>query len=196
MEARMTFLEESVASAGQREMYDADLAKDGFVWNISRLWGHQPDLNAGLKALFAAAADAAGLSLRDKAMLVIGQATTIGDSYCSFAWARWLTEGDSAESALAAVRRDDTPFNRRERALADWARAMASRPNDTSPADVQRLRDVGFTDPQILALTLYAALRLAFSTTNDALGARPDVALTDMLDPTIRDAITWGRPPA
>jgi alkylhydroperoxidase family enzyme len=192
----MSFLSEPAPSAGQQKMYDADMADDGFVWDTSRLWGHRPALDDGLHALIAAAAEAAGLSVREKAMLVIGQASTIGDSYCSLAWGRWLTEEEDAETAVAALRRDDGRFNERERALAAWARRIADDPNSTTPEDVQTLRDVGFDDPQILALTAYAALRIAMSTTNDALGARPDLALADMLDPAVRGAVTWGRPPA
>ena len=90
----------------------------------------------------------------------------------------------------------EKPFDERERALANWARTIADNPKGTRSRDVQRLREVGFDDPQIFALTLYAALRMALSTTNDALGARPDLALADMLDPTVRAAITWGRQPA
>ena len=191
----MTFLTEPAPSEGQQRMYDADLAEDGFVWDSTKVWGHQPGLDAGLSALIVAAATAAGLSMHDKAMLVIGQAATIGDSYCSFAWSRWLTESAGSETALAALRHDETPFDERERALANWARTTAGDPNSVNPEDVQHMRDVGFDDPQILALTLYTALRLALSTTNDALGARPDIALADMLAPAIRDTITWGRKP-
>lgn len=191
----MTFLTEPAPSEGQQKMYDDDLAEDGFVWDSSKLWGHQPGLDEGLSGLIKAAATAAGLSSREKAMLVIGQAATIGDSYCSYAWGRWLTEWEDPETALAALRHDETPFDERERALATWARAIAKDPNGVSHEDVQHLRDVGFDDPQILALTLYTALRLALSTTNDALGARPDAALADMLTPAIHDTITWGRKP-
>jgi alkylhydroperoxidase family enzyme len=192
----MTFLNEPAPSEGQQKMYDADLDEDGFVWDSSKLWAHQPALDEGLSTMIVAAAEAAGLSRRDKAMLVIGQASTIGDSYCSYAWGRWLTEWEDADTALAALRRDVTPFNERERALANWARTIADNPNRTASEDAQDLRDVGFDDPQILALTLYVALRMALSTTNDALGARPDIALADMLDPVVRAAITWGRQPA
>lgn len=191
----MPFLSEPAPSDGQQKMYDEDLADDGFVWDNSRLWGHQPALQDQLGALIGATAAAAGLSNREKAMLVLGQATTIGDSYCSVAWSRWLTEWEDAETALAALRHDETPFDERERALADWARTVARDPNAATAADIQRLRDVGFDDPQILALTLYTATRMALSITNDALGARPDRALADMLDPAVRETITWGRQP-
>jgi len=192
----MTYLNEPALSEGQQKMYDTDLANDGFVWDSSRLWAHQPGLDEGLSALIVATAEAAGLSTRDKAMLVIGQSSTIGDSYCSLAWGRWLTESDGAGTAAAALRGDEAPFTERERALARWARKIADDPNGTTPQDIKGLRDVGFDDPQILALTAYTAARLALSMINDALGARPDLALADMLDPAVRAAVTWGRPPA
>jgi hypothetical protein len=72
----MTFLNKPAISEGQRKLYDADIAEDGYVWDNSRLWAHQPGLDDGLHALFVAAAEAAALSTRDKAMLVIGQAST------------------------------------------------------------------------------------------------------------------------
>ncbi|MBV9830389.1 MAG: hypothetical protein JOZ82_02250, partial [Marmoricola sp.] len=118
------------------------------------------------------------------------------DSYCSVAWARRLTDWADADTAVRALRHDEAPFDERERALARWARTVAADPNSATPEDVQGLRDAGFDDPQIMALTLYAALRIALSTTNDALGARPDTALADKLDPAVRAAITWGRQPA
>jgi alkylhydroperoxidase family enzyme len=192
----MTFLAEPEPSAGQQKMYDADLAQDGYVWDNSRLWGHQPVLDDRLGALLMAATEASGLSTRERAMLVIGQASTIGDSYCSLAWGRWLTELEDAGTAAAALRRDEAPFDERERALAAWARKVAGDPNGTTPGDVQALRDVGFDDAQILALTVYTASRIALSTVNDALGARPDLALAEMLDPAVREAVTWGRSPA
>ena len=101
----MPFLDEPVPSEGQRKMYDEDLAEDGFVWDNSKLWSHHPDLDQRFGALLGAVSEAAGLTLRERAMLVIGQASTIGDSYCSLAWWRWLTESDGAATSAAALRR-------------------------------------------------------------------------------------------
>ena len=41
---------------------------------------------------------------------------------------------------------------------------------------------------------MFGALRGAFSTINDALGALPDNELADMAPAEVRDAVTWGRP--
>lgn len=192
----MSFLSEPAQSPGQQKMYDENLAQHGYVWSNSRVWGHHPELEAGFKDLLGATAQAAGLTNRERAMLVLGQAKAIGDSYCSVAWSRWLTEWEDSDTALAAIQGDGAPFSERERALSRWAQLVARQPNDVEQADVQALRDVGFDDAQVLALTLFTTLRLALSTTNDALGARPDVALAESIDPRIRAAITWGRPPA
>lgn len=192
----VTFLGEPAKSAGQEELYDGDVQEDGFVWNATRLWGHQPELFQQLITLIGAVSEAAGLSARDKAMLVLGTASTLGDSYCSTAWGRYLSEWAAPDTAVAVLQRDDRSLSDRERVLVAWARKIAADPNATTSDDVEALRGVGFDEPQVLALTLYGALRLAMSTTNDALGARPDVALADLLDPAVRAAITWGRPPA
>lgn len=42
---------------------------------------------------------------------------------------------------------------------------------------MQALREAGWSDDEIFTMTAFVALRLAFSTVNGALGARPDAAL-------------------
>jgi alkylhydroperoxidase family enzyme len=96
--------------------------------------------------------------------------------------------------AAGVLTGDDSVLDEGEQALARWARQLARDPNGTTPEDVQALRDAGFDDAAILALTHYVALRLAFSTVNDALGAKPDHALADDVAPEVRAAVTWGRP--
>ena len=80
--------------------------------------------------------------------------------------------------------------------MAAWARRVASDPNATTPADLQALRDSGLDDGQIFAITAFVALRLAFSTINDSLGAQPDAQLAESLHPAVREAVTYGRPVA
>ncbi len=58
---------------------------------------------------------------------------------------------------------------------------------------MQALRDVGFDDAEIFAITALVALRIAFSTVNDALGASPDAALRSAAPGAVLDAVTFGR---
>jgi hypothetical protein len=67
-------------------------------------------------------------------------------------------------------------------------------PNSIEADDVQALRDAGFDDQQVFAVTAYVALRLAFSTVNDALGARPDQELGATAPEPVRAAVGFGRP--
>jgi alkylhydroperoxidase family enzyme len=76
--------------------------------------------------------------------------------------------------------------------MAAWARKVVKDPNATTPADVEELRDSGLDDDQIFAVTVFVALRLAFSTVNDPL----DAQLAGSLPPEVRTAVTFGRPVA
>ncbi|HXL91120.1 MAG TPA: hypothetical protein VN969_19425 [Streptosporangiaceae bacterium] len=58
------------------------------------------------------------------------------------------------------------------------------------------MRDCGLDDGQIFAITAFVALRLAFSAVNDALGCQPEAQLAQSLPSQVRDAVTYGRPPA
>ena len=59
--------------------------------------------------------------------------------------------------------------------------------------DVESLRSAGFNDAQIFAITVFTALRLAFSTVNDALGVGPDAALQAAAPGAVVEAIGFGR---
>jgi alkylhydroperoxidase family enzyme len=134
------------------------------------------------------------LSLRQRFILVAACASAFGDSYCSLVWAGRLAGASDPTTAAAVLRGADDGLSPSERAMARWARKMARDPNATTADDVQALRDAGLSDPQIFAMTVFIALRLAFSTINDALGVQPDAALRTTLPTVILDAVTTGRP--
>jgi alkylhydroperoxidase family enzyme len=138
---------------------------------------------------------ASGLSFRQRGILVTATASTLGDSYCSLAWGGKLAKASAATLAAGVLTGDDAELTEQEQAIAAWARKVAGDPNATTPADVQALRDAGLDDGQIFAITTFVALRLAFSTINDALGAQPDAQLTQSLPPEVREAVTYGRSP-
>jgi alkylhydroperoxidase family enzyme len=71
---------------------------------------------------------------------------------------------------------------------------VTGNPNETTAEDIEPLRAAGFSDAQILAITGFVAMRLAFSIVNDALGSRPDRELVESVPPQVKDAVTWGRP--
>lgn len=193
--ASETFVRDPAPHPDVAAMLDADRAEHGFVMNLTRVWAHQPDVHRAYVALVTAAADAAGLTMRDRGVLVTALASTMGDSYCSLAWGgRLADEADDPGVPVAVLTGSDEGLDERDRALAAWARAVARDPGSTTPDDVDRLRSAGLDDAQVVAATVYVAARLAFSSVNGALGARPDAGLRGSTPPEVLAAITWGRP--
>jgi alkylhydroperoxidase family enzyme len=101
-----------------------------------------------------------------------------------------------AQRNSAVLNGSDDGLTDQEKAMAAWARKVAKDPNATTPADIQALRDAGLGDGQIFAITAFVALRLAYSTINDSLGAQPDAQLAQSLPLEVREAVTYGRPVA
>ncbi|WP_213450400.1 carboxymuconolactone decarboxylase family protein [Rhizomonospora bruguierae] len=181
-------------SAEAQQLFDEDIEELGYVMNVSRLWAYQPAALVGLSALLRQVSTADQLSLRQRAVLVTACASARGDSYCSLAWGQRLADASDARTAAGVVEGDDGGLTPGERAMAGWARKVARDPNGTTDADVRELRDAGFTDSQIFTMTAFVALRVAFSTVNDALGLRPDAALRAAVPAPLRAAVTFGRP--
>ena len=189
-----SFLREPPVSPDVRALYDEDLEDNGYVWNVSRLWAHQPGTLKQLFGLMSQAFKPGALAFRQRGILVTAAASALGDSYCSLAWGGKLSGVSDAATVAGVLNGSDTGLTDQEKAMAAWARKVVTDPNATTPADVQALRDAGLDDGQIFAITAFVALRLAFSTVNDALGAQPDAQLAVSLPPEVREAVTYGRP--
>jgi alkylhydroperoxidase family enzyme len=190
------FLRPAAPSSAAEELFAGDRQQAGYVMNLSHAWAHQPAAQQMLMDQLAQATASAGLSYRQRAVLVCASAAGLGDPHCSLAWGRRLAVEAGEEVAAAVLRGDDEGLEPGDRALARWARQLARDPSGTTPADVELLRELGMDDAQIVATTLYVALRIAFSTVNDALGARPDRQLVEAVPRSVREAVTYGRPTA
>jgi len=181
-------------TAEAQQSFDEDVAEVGYVMNVSRLWAYQPVTATGLFNLARQANSGDRLSVRQRVILVAACASAFGDSYCALVWGSKLAEASDADTAAGVLRGVDHSLSTDEQAMAAWARKVARDPNGTTAADVQALRDAGFSDSQIFTITVFVALRLAFATVNDALGLRPDAALRSAVPPVVLDAVKLGRP--
>lgn len=177
-----------------QSLFDEDVAEVGYVMNASKLWAYQPRTFSGFFDLMQATTSDHGLDIRQRGILVAACASALGDSYCSLSWGSKLAAATDASTASGVLLGQDEGLTTSEKAMASWARQVARDPNGTSAADVQSLRDAGFSDARIFAITVFVALRLAFSTVNDALGACPDAALRSTAAKGVHDAVTFGRP--
>lgn len=191
----MTFLPEPPESPGASAEYSADLASDGYVNNLTRVWSWRPDVLAAFRATTGALTGDTTLSAREIALLVAGTAAARSDAYCGLAWGSRLARVATPSIAAGVLAGAPGGLTEREAALLAWCGAVTGDPNATTAADVSRLRAAGLTDREIFEATAYVALRMAFSTVNAALGAAPDPELAAAAPPEVRAAVTYGRPP-
>jgi uncharacterized peroxidase-related enzyme len=189
------FLATPVPTAETERLFADDLESVGYVTNVTRLWAHLPRALDRLSELLRETTDAGSLTFRQRAVLVTATAAALGDSYCSMAWGKKLSEATTAEIAADVINGETQNLDDEEIALADWARKVVRDPNMITDDDLDALRRAGFDDAQIFAITTFVSLRLAFATVNDALGAVPDRELFDALPENVRAAVTFGRRP-
>jgi alkylhydroperoxidase family enzyme len=136
-----------------------------------------------------------GLEYRDEAILVTSTAPAIGNSACSLAWGNRLAKSVDVETAVHALHGGHSEsMTERDRVLAKWARNVATDPTATTATDVADLRRSGLSNAEIFNVTLYAALRIAFSTLNDALDAPLDRRATEGFPAEVLEAVDFGRP--
>jgi alkylhydroperoxidase family enzyme len=189
----VTFLSEPAPSPEVQAMYDDDQAAYGFVMNLSHVWAHLPESHTRLFELIGLVGSA--FSPREKGILVTATASTVGDSYCSWAWGWKLADfAADADLSAAVLSGSDTGLTAREAALAGWARRVVRSPSSTTADEVAALREAGWSDEEVFRATTFVALRAAFSTVNAALGAVPDAELRALAPESVGEVVTWGRP--
>jgi len=190
-----SFLSDPAPSEAVDRMYATDLDTQGYVGHLTRLWGTAPEALYLFSQLLGLAGHQGGLTFDQRQLLITTVGSAIGDSYCSLAGGGKLAAASSSEVAAAVISGAIPALAPADAALVAWVRRMASDPNSTTQADVDGLRRLGFDDRQIFCVTLYAALRLAFATVNDTLGAAPDLELANRVPPAVLDGVSFGRPP-
>jgi len=175
-------------------MFRSDLEVQGYVANLTRVWAHSPEALGALSYVMGQALEIGRLDGTDRALITTVTAASMRDSYCSMAFGSRLARVLGDEVAAAVVSGDDSGLDQRHRALAAWTRRVVRDSSSTTPDDVDELRRAGLEDQQIYAVTLFVAMRLAFSTVNSALGAGPDAALVSRAPLALRQAVDFGRP--
>lgn len=183
-----SLLGEAPTSAGAASLSSEDMGDLGFVANVTKLWMHDAAASDELFTLISSVARAAGLSIAERGVATIVATALAGDSYCPLAWGNKLAAVTSLEVAASVVRGSDELLDDRGRAVAAWARKVASEPRSATAADLDQLIAVGFDGAQILRLTLFISLRIAFVTVNGALGAQPEQEYVDLVDDAVRGA--------
>jgi alkylhydroperoxidase family enzyme len=158
--------------------------------NYERAFADRPQVYAAWQGLIGAIK--ARMDLRRYELATLAAARRLRSSYCCLAHGKVLLELGEPVRAIAIDHRD-AGLGEVDVAVMDLAERVVDDATSIGDADLQRLRDLGLSDAEIMDVVLTAAARCFFSKTLDALGVRADSSYRAM-DAPVRDALVVGRP--
>lgn len=181
------------ASGEAAALFEADLADDGYVANMTRLFARRPAVLEGWVQLITAIRDT--MDRRRYELVTLAAARRLRSSYCMLAHGQVLAERFLDPGAVRSIALDhrSAGLDPVDVAIMDLAEKVVADATSVTQEDVDRLRDLGLTDDEVFDVVAAAAVRCFFSKTLDALGVQPDSELAG-LDPGLLDALVVGRP--
>jgi alkylhydroperoxidase family enzyme len=160
--------------------------------NSERAFGERPEVLDAWVALIDAIR--AGMELRRYELVTLAAARRLRSSYCCLAHGSVLLERFPGEPLLEiAADHRAAGLDEIDVAVMDLAERVVDDATSIEDADLQRLRDLGLSDTEIMDVVLAAAARCFFSKSLDALHVLPDASYHD-LSPELRDVLVVGRP--
>ena len=135
----------------------------------------------------------AGMDLRRYELVTLAAARRLRSSYCCLAHGSVLAERFGLPVARIAADHRAAGLDEVDVAVMDLAEQVVQDAASIGEPDLQRLRDLGLSQEEIMDVILAAAARCFFSKTLDGLGVQPDSRFGE-LAPDLREALVVGRP--
>jgi uncharacterized peroxidase-related enzyme len=159
--------------------------------NYERAFANRPEIYAAWAQLNGAIK--ARMDPRRYELATLAAAQRLRSSYCSLAHGKILLERFGESVREIAVDRRSAGLSEVDTAVMDLAECVVEDATRIGDADLQRLRDLGLSDEDIMDVVLAASARCFFSKTLDALGVLPDASYRE-LDPGLQKVLVVGRP--
>lgn len=156
------------------EMYNDDIQSGGYVTTQTKAMSLNPEAFQGLETMLDAIK--ASTDLRRYELVTLAAARAIGSTHCLLAHGAKALKA-FPEDELAAVARDyrDAGLTPAEVAMMEYAEKLSQDAAAMTDADTVTLRSHGFTDREIIDITLAATARNFLSRTMLALAVDVDV---------------------
>ena len=140
--------------------------------NYERAFAERPEVYAAWGQLNGAIK--AGMDLRRYELATLAAARRLRSSYCSLAHGTVLLERFGEPVLEIALDRRAAGLDEVDLAVMDLAERVVDDATSIGDADLQRLRELGLSETEIMDVVLAASARCFFSKTLDALGVLPD----------------------
>jgi uncharacterized peroxidase-related enzyme len=157
------------------DMYDGDLRTDGFIFTHTRAMAVNPEAHQAFEDLIRAVVPSIGV--RTYELATLGAARAVGSEHCLLAHGRKSLRGsllDEHQLASLALKGANADLAEADLAVVAYAEKLSTDAASMTDADAQRLRAVGFSDRQIVDITLAAAARNYYSRALQALAVPVD----------------------
>jgi uncharacterized peroxidase-related enzyme len=187
---------EEAATGPLADYYRQQRAAWGFLPNYAAAFATRPDVASAWNTLNAAVRD--GMDRRRFEIATIAAARTLRSTYCTAAHSKFLRDvcGDDATMRSIATDPSGAALGTQDRAVYEFAVKVAADATSVEPDDIERLRSVGLSDPEIADVVFAVAARSFFTRVLDALGAQLDAATAETFPAEVLDAFIVGRPVA
>jgi uncharacterized peroxidase-related enzyme len=186
--------DESTVDDAVADWYEKQRAAWGYLPNYAPAFATRPDVAEAWNTLNNTVRG--HMERRRFELATIAAARALRSTYCMAAHSKFLRDICGDEPTMLAIAADPGGANldAADRAVMDFATHVARDASTINAADVQRLRDHGLSDPEIVDVVLAVAARAFFTKFLDALGVQADAQLGDTFDPEVRRQVTVGRP--
>ncbi|MBX3582889.1 MAG: alkylhydroperoxidase [Rhizobiaceae bacterium] len=169
-----------------RALYEAELKSMGRVMEATQCWSARPDIIVPVEKLLHQIRDGFSLGLLNFRLITFIAAQHIPSSYCSQVYFRILSQTLGRDQVLA-IRRDfrTAGLSQQQIGMLEYAEQIIRDASRISEVDIQRLRELGFSDLNIADIALAASFRSFMSRYFDAVGATVEAEFLDS-DPDVR----------
>jgi uncharacterized peroxidase-related enzyme len=186
---------EDAATGALAEYYRQQTSAWGFLPDYAAAFSSRPDIARAWNTLNAAVRE--GMDRRRFEIATIAAARALRSTYCTAAHSKFLRDVCGDEPTLGRIAADPSgaTLDEQDRAVYEFAGKVAAEASSVSQADVDGLRAVGLSDPEIADVVFAAAARSFFTRVLDGLGAQLDHQTAATFAPELLDTMIVGRPP-
>jgi len=173
---------EDEATGDVAAIYESDRATFGYVTEHGKVMALNPEAEHAFETLVLAIKP--GIGARNYRLITLAAAGALKSQPCRIAHGTFARD-QFDDAQVEAIARDfhDAGLTPAEVAMMDFAVKLSTDAAAMTDADAQSLRDHGFTDRQIVDITLAAAARNYYSRALNALG------VTDPVPPGMPEAL-------
>lgn len=173
--ALLEYVSPDVDDERLQELFAADAETYGRPSLFARMLAHESDVLEARQRYVSRLVETGSLDTTLTELVYVAVAGANDCEYCVASHTERLVEhvGLQRETIDAVLTGEHDAFDDRERAVVEFARAVASDPKRVSGSDVESLGAVGFDDGDVVELVVVASAAVAANVVADALSILP-----------------------